>query len=311
MIPCNSLNNLLPTSNKLKPSSILNSPEFKALWDRIKHKTTYRLHFDNENLIQECIKALRDASPIAKTRIQWRKADISIGEAGVAAEETTGAQTIVIDENDIELPDIMTVLQDKTHLTRRSIYRILIESGRLNDFKRNPQEFIDIASNAINTRKRLAIVDGIKYQKLGDEYYYSQELFESQELMGYLRNMLNVEKSVYEHVVYDSDTERSFATQLENNTDIKVYAKLPGWFKIPTPLGTYNPDWAVLVEKEGEERLYFVVETKSGLLLDDLREKESAKIHCGQEHFQSIATIPNPARFIKARNLDDVLTTEK
>ena len=294
----------------LTRQAILYSPEFKALWDRIKHKTTYRLHFDNEKLIEECINALKGASAIAKTRLQWRKADLAIGDTGVEATEKSGAQTIVIDENDIELPDILTVLQDKTQLTRRSIYHILIESGRLNDFKRNPQEFIDIAANAINTRKKLAIVDGIKYKKLGDEYFYAQELFENQELMGYLRNMIEVEKSVYEHVVYDSDTERSFANELEKNTDIKVYAKLPGWFKIPTPLGSYNPDWAVLVEKDGTERLYFVVETKSSLYTEDLRGKEDAKINCGIEHFKSIATDPNPARFIKARNLDDVLSTE-
>lgn len=154
----------------------------------------------------------------------------------------------------------------------------------------------------------MAIVDGIKYQKLGDEYYFAQELFEDQKLMGYLRNMIEVQKSVYEQVVYDSDTEKSFANELENNSDIKYYAKLPGWFKILTPLGSYNPDWAVLVEKDGTERLYFVVETKSGLLLDDLREKEKAKIHCGQEHFLAIASDSNPARFIKASNLNDVFT---
>jgi hypothetical protein len=99
------------------------------------------------------------------------------------------------------------------------------------------------------------VVDGIKYQRLGDEFYYAQELFEHEELTGYLKNMLDVNKSVYEQVVYDSDTEAAFADQLEKNTAIKVYAKLPGWFTVPTPLGSYNPDWAVLVEKDGEERL--------------------------------------------------------
>jgi type III restriction enzyme len=96
------------------------------------------------------------------------------------------------------LPDILTELQDRTQLTRKSICRILIDSGRLNDFKRNPQEFIELAAMVINRHKRLAIVDGIKYQKIGNEYYYAQELFETEELTGYLRNMLDTKKSVYE-----------------------------------------------------------------------------------------------------------------
>jgi len=287
--------------------AVLNSPEFKALWNRIKHKTTYRLHFDNARLIVECTKALRDAPPVAKTRIQWRKADLAIGKAGVEANERDGAGTVVLTEDDIELPDILTELQDRTQLTRRSICQILIESGRLNDFKRNPQEFIDLAGEAINRCKRLAIIDGIKYQKLGDEQYYAQELFETEELSGYLKNMLNVQKSVYEQVVYDSDTERAFADDLEKNNAIKVYAKLPGWFTVPTPLGSYNPDWAILIEKDGEERLYFVVETKSGLFKDDLREKENAKIECGRAHFHAIAEDESPAQYIVARNVEDVL----
>ena len=287
--------------------AVLNSPEFKALWNRIKHKTTYRLHFDNAKLIDECTKALRDAPPVAKTRIQWRKADLAIGKAGIEATERDGAATVVLTEDDIELPDILTELQDRTQLTRRSICQILIDSGRLNDFKRNPQEFIDLAAEAINRCKRLAIVDGIKYQKLGDDQYYAQELFETEELTGYLKNMLNTQKSVYEQVVYDSDTERAFASDLEKNNAIKIYAKLPGWFTVPTPLGSYNPDWAILIEKDGEERLYFVVETKSGLFKDDLREKENAKIECGRAHFHAIAEGESPARYIVARNVDDVL----
>jgi type III restriction enzyme len=217
---------------------------------------------------------------------------------------------VYLAEQDIVLPDLLTDLQDKTQLTRRTIVRILIESGRLGDFKRNPQQFIELVGEAINRAKRLAIVDGIKYQRMGADYYYAQELFEQEELMGYLKNMLtDTQKSVFEHVVYDSDTEANFAKQMENNEAVKVYAKLPGWFKVPTPLGTYNPDWAVLIEIDGTERLYFVVETKSSLFTDDLRDRESAKIICGEAHFKALASGDNPARFIKASTLEDVLTS--
>lgn len=290
--------------------AVLQSAEFKALWDRIKHQTTYRVAFDNEKLVADAIDTLQKAPAVVKARLQWRKADISIGKAGVEATEKAGAATVVLDEADIELPDLLTDLQDRTQLTRRTITRILADSGRLDDFKRNPQQFIELAGEIINRCKRLALVDGIKYERLGNEHYYVQELFEQNELSGYLQNMLmDTTKSVYEHVVYDSNTERDFADALEKNDAIKVYAKLPGWFKVPTPLGSYNPDWAVLVEQDSNECLYFVVETKSSLFTDDLRDKESAKIECGKAHFQALAVGDSPAQYVMARSIQDVLTS--
>jgi type III restriction enzyme len=288
--------------------AVLHSEEFQALWNRIKHKTTYRVQFDNEKLVTDCANAIGECPPITKTRVQIRKADLAIGRGGVLSMETTVAAPITIEETDIELPDLLTDLQDKTQLTRRSLVRILTESDRLDDFKRNPQQFVELAKESINRTKRLALVDGIKYQRIGDEEYYAQELFEQEELTGYLKNMLSSEKSVYEYVVYDSATvEKTFAESLEKNEAIKVYAKLPGWFKVPTPLGTYNPDWAVLVEKDGSERLYFVVETKSSLFTEDLRDKESAKIECGKAHFKALAVGEKPAEFIQARNIGDLM----
>jgi type III restriction enzyme len=132
-------------------------------------------------------------------------------------------------------------------------------------------------------------------------------LFEEEELTGYLKNLLTAEKSVYEQVVYDSDIEATFADQLEKNPAIKVYAKLPGWFTVHTPLGSYNPDWAVLVEHEAAERLYFVVETKGGLFVDDLRPVEQAKIACGRAHFAALADGESPAQYIVARSVEGVL----
>ena len=287
--------------------TVLDSPEFKALWNRIKYKTTYRVKFDNEDLLEKCTLALRQAPPIPKTRLQWRKADVTIGQSGVEATETVGAATVVLDEADIELPDVLTELQDRTQLTRRSIQRILCGSRRLDDFKRNPQQFIELAGQAINRCKRQALVDGIKYQRLGDEHYYAQELFETEELMGYLKNMLAASKSVYEKVVYESDIEATFADQLEKNTAVKVYAKLPGWFTVPTPLGSYNPDWAVLIDSDEGERLYFVVETKGSLFLGDLRITESAKIACGKAHFDALKVGESPACYKVATTVEELL----
>jgi type III restriction enzyme len=288
--------------------AVLHSEEFQALWERIKHKTTYRVQFDNEKLVLNCAGAISKCPPVTKTRVQIRKADLSIGRGGVLSEETTVAAPILLEEADIVLPDLLTDLQDKTQLTRRSLARILIASGRLDDFKRNPQQFIELSAEAINRTKRLALVEGIKYQRLGEDVYYAQELFEKEELTGYLKNLLASTKSVYEHVVYDSpEVERPFAEQLEKNEAVRVYAKLPGWFKVPTPLGTYNPDWAVLVERDGDERLFFVVETKSALFTDELRGKESAKIECGKAHFKALAVHEGAAEFVQARNIDDLM----
>ncbi len=287
--------------------AVLYSDEFKALWDRIKYKTTYRVQFDNERLIMDCAKALRDAPAIPKTRLQWRKAGLAIGKAGIEAVELIGAATVVLNEADIDMPDLLTELQDRTQLTRRSICRILMDSERLNDFKRNPQKFIELAAEAVNRCKRLAIVDGIKYQRLGDDHYYAQELFEQEELTGYLKNLLDARKSIYEQIVYDSNTEAAFADQLEKNMAVKVYAKLPGWFTVPTPLGGYNPDWAVLVEKDGIERLFLVVETKSSDFKDELYEKEYAKTKCGKAHFEALEVKESPAKYYVVKKVEDLL----
>jgi type III restriction enzyme len=286
---------------------VIDSPEFLALWDRIKYQTSYEVEFDPEKLITEAAKTLADGPTIKKTHLEWRTADLAIGRGGVTAAERGTARTIVLNETDIVLPDLLTDLQERTHLTRKSLVRILKASDRIDDFTRNPQQFIEIASECINRTKRHFLVDGIKYQRLGDAYFYSQSLFETEELTGYLKNMLAVQKSIYEQIVYQSDTEANFAEQLESNEAVKLFAKLPNWFKVPTPLGTYNPDWAVLVEKDGTEKLYFVVETKSSLYADDIRDKESKKIECGEAHFKAIAQGDNPAVFKKATKLTDIL----
>lgn len=264
--------------------------------------------FDNKELLARCARELQNAPLIPKTRLQWRKAGLAIGQSGVKAIETSVAAHVALDEAEIELPDLLTELQDRTQLTRRSIQRILCESGRLDDFKRNPQRFIELASQVIDRCKKHVLVDGIKYRRIGEEHYYAQELFKKEELTGYLKNMLDTKKSVYEQVVYESGIESSFADQLENHNDIRVYAKLPGWFTVPTPLGSYNPDWAVLVEPDEGQRLYFVVETKGSQFGSDLRINENDKIDCGKAHFSALEVDETPAKYRIARSVDDLLT---
>ena len=264
------------------------SEEFKQLWERIKYRTTFRVDFDSKKLIEKCADDIRKTLIVGRARFITRTATLDVDRGGVSADEVHES-TSIYDARDYDLPDLVSYLQNETNLTRRSIVDIIMGSGRLQDFKNNPQKFIEQVAAIIKHQMRIFIVDGIKYQKIGDQHYYAQELYEENELYGYLsKNMLESKKSVFDHVVYDSDVEADFAKSFELSDDIKVYAKLPGWFKIDTPLGSYNPDWAVLVELDGQPRLYFVVESKGSLFSEALRVSENAKIKCGREHFKAL-----------------------
>ncbi|HSO82538.1 type III restriction-modification system endonuclease [Thiocapsa sp.] len=264
--------------------------DFKQLWERIKYRTTFRVEFDPEQLIETCAAEIRDNLKVGKARFVTRTARIDIDRGGVAAEEIQES-VAVLDGRDWELPDVVGYLQNETNLTRRSIVEIMIRSGRLTDFKDNPQKYIEQIAAVIKRQMRLFIVDGIQYRRIGDQDCYAQELFEQNALFGYLsKNMIASAKSVYDHVVYDSEVEEAFARSFEQSEEVKVFAKLPGWFKIDTPLGSYNPDWAVLVDLDGQERLFFVVESKGSLFSDALRPIEQGKIDCGKAHFAALGT---------------------
>lgn len=225
------------------------SEEFKELWNRIKYKTTYQVNFDGEELIKRCIKNLDDGVYIPKEKFLYDKKRLAITKGGIEEEKSYAVEENVDVYHRFKLPDIITYLQNETNLTRRSIVRILTESGTLHSFKKNPQLYLEQASSIIKRTMKLFIVDGIKYEKIGDMEYYSQELFENNEIFGYLKdemnkqgNMIKTEKTPYMDIIIDSDVEREFAKGLEENGNIKVYTKLPSWFKISTPLGNYNPD---------------------------------------------------------------------
>ena len=197
----------------------------------------------------------------------------------------------IINQHVDVLPDIVSYLQNETQLTRKSIVKILTNCTNLDYFKINPQKYIEGCIDIINEQRRLHIVDGIVYKKIGDNEYYSQELFKNETLTGYLKkNMIESTKSPYEYVVYDSGIESALAQEFEKNNNVKVYAKLPDWFKIDTPLGSYNPDWAVLFEIDGEEQLFFIVESKGTMGFEFLRPSEQGKIECGKAHFKELAT---------------------
>lgn len=290
--------------------------DFKALWDRIKYKTTYRVNFSVGELVQKCIKEIRASVAVASAKFEYKKVKVAVTEAELETFDEESKIQYYRNRN-FQLPDVVTYLESNTNLTRKTVVDILLGLGdKLEAFKNNPQRFIELASEVIRKQMRLAIVDGISYHRIGDEDYYAQKLFQEEELTGYLKNMVEANKSVYDYIICDSDTEFEFAEKLEESTDVKLYTKLPAWFKIDTPLGSYNPDWAVLIDKEDGmgDQLYFVVETKSSIFSDDLRASEQAKIDCGIEHFKALSqdkdgkALDNPAKFVKADSYNTFAT---
>ena len=268
---------------------VMLSPEFNALWERIKQKTAYRVNIDTDELIENCVKDLQNMPTIHKARLISQTADIHIENAGVSHVEREFRTTDIADSY-CELPDIITAISDATLLTPATVKEILTQSGRLKDFLNNPQSFLEKATEIIRNNRHALAIEGISYIKLDGQEYFAQQIFDTEELIANLdRNAVKVEHSVYDYIVYDSSTiERPFAVALDNDPDVKMFFKIPDNFKIDTPIGNYNPDWAVFLNKNGEEKLYFVIETKGSLNPYERKGKENLKIHCGKQHFKAL-----------------------
>ncbi len=186
------------------------------------------------------------------------------------------------------VPDILAYLQNETELTRSTLVRILKESGRLTEFFVDPQRFMDAVAHVLKHELHRLLVTGIKYEKIdgaGPDAEWEMMLFKNEELIDYLA-AIQVNHSVYEYVVYDSEVEKEFARKLDQREDIKLFVKLPNWFEIDTPVGKYNPDWAIV--KHDGQALYLVRETKSTKDFLKLRTSEADKVRCGQKHFETL-----------------------
>ena len=268
---------------------VMLSPEFMELWNKIKQKTAYRVHIDTDKLIENCVKAFEEMPKITKTRLVSQTADIHIEKAGIYHTERE-MRTADIENSYQTLPDIITAISDETLLTPATVKEILVRSGRCGEFLNNPEAFLEKATEIIRDNRHALAIDGIRYIKLDGQEYYAQEIFDTAELIANLdRNAVKVEHSVYDYVVYDSSfVEKPFAVALDNDPDVKMFFKIPDRFKVETPIGTYNPDWAVYFVKNGEEKLYFILETKGSTSFMDLRTREQLKIHCGKKHFEAL-----------------------
>jgi type III restriction enzyme len=266
------------------------SEEFLALWEKIKHRTRYRVMFDTKDLIERAAKRVENMQPIRATRIAVTRVEIDINQAGVVAENKI--EYNYRDESSVlMLPDVLAYLQKETELTRHTIAHILQKSGRLGDFLVNPQAFMTLSAPEICRALHDLMLEGLQYERLTNQFWEMRRIEQEAEegIMRYFNILYMVqhqEKCLFDAVEYESEVEREFARDLDNNTRVKLFVKLPNWFKIDTPVGSYNPDWAFVTEDE--QKLFFVRETKSTLDSEERRQKENQKIECGKRHFKTL-----------------------
>jgi type III restriction enzyme len=273
-------------ANKLKKQVLL-TPEFEELWTRIKPKTIYRVEFETSDLVARAVAEIRRMPKIEKPIMRVTTGVLGVEKSGVSAKGMSVAEE-TREYGSRPLPDILGYLQNETELTRSTLVEILRKSDRLAEFFNNPQRFMDQVARILKFELHRLLVDGIKYERIegtGPDAEWDQMLFKSEELINYL-TALEVTKSVYEYVVYDSEIEREFAEQLDQRDDIKLFVKLPNWFKVETPVGEYNPDWAIV--KHDSSTIYLVRETKGTRDFLKLRSSEADKVRCGKKHFEAL-----------------------
>lgn len=272
-------------------------PEFKALWSKINSKSVYVVDFDTDELAQKSINALNNKLHVAKIYFKVEsgtmndiqsKEDLANGTVFEKEKAASYGTTVAINSN-IKY-DLVGKLVEETGLTRKAIIQILqgIEEAVFNQFKDNPEQFIIQAASLINDEKATAIIEHITYDVLDEKY--DTDVFTDSTIKGRLDvNAVKTEKHLYDHVVYDSTNEKKFASELDKSSNVAVYVKLPDGFYISTPVGRYNPDWAIAFYEGLVKHIYFVAETKGSMNSMQLRLIEESKIHCAREHFKAIS----------------------
>ena len=295
--------NLVP--NKLKPE-VLMTPEFKALWEEISPRTTYSLTFNTEDFVNQVIYFVKTMKPISAPKVTIRTGEALLDHMGVGGHVTAG-EDIEIDMRMRACQDILAYLQAETDLTRASLLKILTGSKRLKDFFVNPQVFLDQVTEVIRSEMGKLIVEqggtslgakGIRYSKImndGKELRWDTSEFSPEEQVD-IESSVAINKSIYERVIFDSTIERNFALAMDKRPDVLLFVKLPWWYKIDTPVGKYNPDWAIALK--GGEIVYIVRETKGTTNLDKLPfEMEKTKVLSGAAHFKELGVSYDVVKF--------------
>ena len=267
------------------------TPEFEDFWEAITSRTTYRVALDREDLINRSIASIKQAPEIDPIRIQVTRTGLEITRGGPKGMEL-GLRSAVLTDS-YPLPDIISQLQEATSLTRKTIIDILLGSGRIGDFLTNPNDFIKMVTERIETELAHTLINGIQYEPIGGSIYELRELQqdgleEKDRFIDQLYQVTNKEKTDFDYLVLDSAVERQFAQYLDGREDIKLFMKLPDKFRVPTPVGDYNPDWAIIKVEDSAEHLYLVRETKSSQDPMKRRPSENAKIKAAMKHFAAI-----------------------
>lgn len=272
-------------------------PEFKALWAKINSKSTYVVDFDTEELIRKAVQSLDCKLRVSKIVFKVEtgtmetiksKEALAFGTSFVKERSASYGSTKTVSTN--VKYDLIGKLVEETGLTRKAVIQILkgIQPSIFNQFKDNPEEFIIKAAGLINDEKATAIIEHITYNVMDD--HYGTDVFTDPTIKGRLGvNAMKAKKHLYDHIVYDSSNEQKFATELDTNINVAVYVKLPDGFYISTPVGHYNPDWAIAFYEGTVKHIYFVAETKGSMNSMQLRLIEESKIHCAREHFKAIS----------------------
>lgn len=282
---------------KVNPDKLA-MPEFQALWSKINARTAYVVDFDTDELVCKAVAALDRKLHVPKIFFKVEtgsmkeirsKDDLLAGSSFEKKKSGTYGQHKVAVNTSVKY-DLVGKLVEETGLTRKAVIQILtgIQPSVFNQFKDNPEEFIIQAAKLINNEKATAIIQHITYDVLDDRY--DTNIFTDVTIKGKLDvNAMKTDKHLFDHIVYDSTNERKFARALDVASDVAVYVKLPDGFYISTPVGHYNPDWAIAFKSGTVKHIYFVAETKGSMDTMELRGIEDAKIHCAREHFKAIS----------------------
>jgi type III restriction enzyme len=278
------------------------SPEFEEFWNAISRRTTYRVQVEREAIVGNAIYAIKREDRINPLRIEVTRAGVRVLRGGTQS-QVLGATVASLDSR-YDLPDIIGELQQATSLTRQTLVDIVKGSNRLAEFIGNPNDFIAMVLRCIKSELAKLLIDGIQYEKLDGSIYELRELQtdgleEKERFFDRMIEIHNTQKTDFDHVLYDSEVEREFAEMLDSRADIKLFMKLPAKFKVPTPVGDYNPDWAIIRQTDGENRIYMIRETKSTHDRNKRRPSENARIDAAIEHFKAIGigydvTVPPP-----------------
>lgn len=275
------------TTLKLKKGYQLN-PEFKELWKRVAKRTKYAIQIDTNDLIKQCISKINSEISIDSIKVKIETVALSLDREMKVVTTFKGYGHEFIDKN-YSIPNIIEHISNETKLTRETVVNIITEIKNLDLIFKDPQEFVASATLIIKEKLADFLVNGIKYLEIND--WYKMELFKDIET--YQDMIIPVDHSIYDGIIWDSDVEKNFASTLNEMPNVKLFIKLPDWFVIETPIGEYNPDWAIVmddVDQHGNirERLYFITETKGTTNLDELRPSEKRKIKCAKKHFETI-----------------------